>query len=156
MVQGRLAGLTSEFNSTAQSANRLLGSLMNRGKGTTSSPEALEAVVQIAPEPLPSTKNSSRRSDLPPSLQKRSDLPPSMQKAREQQQELPAAAAQATASSQAPAKNPRAALDMPQQSRGTTERPKAVRQKLSRKAVDTPEATPATAQGRHHYCAPLC
>ncbi|KAL0019460.1 hypothetical protein WJX77_005863 [Trebouxia sp. C0004] len=143
-MTGRLAGLTSEFNATAQSANRLLGSLMNRGKGpsTVASPDA---VAHNAAETIAAPKKSARRSDLPPSLQKRSGLSSSMQKARKQQQELTAAAAQAAASVQEPVQASGAGQEQPQQGRAISERPKPVRQKLSKKSIGKPEARPAAA-----------
>lgn len=135
-MQGRLASLTTEFNSTAQSANRLLGSLINRGKGTTSSAttsEALDAAAQGVVGTMAASKQSARRSDVPPSLQK----------AQQQGQEVKAAAA----SAQEPVKASRAVPSKSQQSKAVSGRPIPVRQKLSRKAVDTEENVPAASQG---------
>lgn len=145
-MTGRLAGLTTEFNATAQSANRILGSLMNRGKGPTT-PESPDAVALNAAETIAAPRKSARRSDLPPSLQKQSSLSASLQKAREQQQELTAAAAQAAASVQEPVQASRARQEQPQQGRTASERPKPVRQKLSKKSIGKPEAAPAAASG---------
>lgn len=149
-MQGRLASLTTEFNSTAQSANRLLGSLINRGKGTTSSAttsETLDAAAQGVAGTMAASKQSARRSDVPPSLQK----------AQQQGQELKTAAAQAVASAQEPVKASRAVPSKSQQSKAASERPKPVRQKLSSKAVDTEENVPAASQGKkrilHSRCA---
>jgi hypothetical protein len=149
--QGRLAGLTSEFNATAQSASRLLGSLMNRGKGPTTL-ESPDAVAQSAAETIAAPRKSARRSDLPPSLQKQSGLSSSMQKAREQQQELTAAAAEAAASVQEPVQASRAGQEQPQRGRAVSERPKAVRRKLSKKSIEKPEAVPAAASGLQCSC----
>jgi len=150
ILQGRLAGLTSEFNATAQSANRLLGSLMNRGKGPTTL-ESPDAVAQNAAETIAAPRKPARRSDLPPSLQKQSGLSSSMQKAREQQ-ELTAAAAQAAASVQEPVQASRAGQEQPQQGRAVSQRPKPVRQKLSKKSIEKPEAAPAAASGTQCLC----
>ena len=143
-LQGRLTGLTSEFNSTAQSANRLLGSLMNRGKGTTSSsvaPEALEGVAQEIS--AAASQQAQRRSDVPPSLRKRSDLPASLQKAREQQEELTEAASQAVASSRGragtPPRAPKAAQEAAQPTRAEPDQGRFKR-KMSRKAPEKNEA----------------
>ena len=146
-----MAGLTSEFNTTAQSANRLLGSLMNTGKGPTTL-ESPDAVAQNAAETIAAPKKSARRSDLPPSLQKQSSLSASLQKAREQQQELTAAAAQAAVSVQEPVQASRAGQEQPQQGRAVSQCPKGVRQKLSKKSVDKPEAVPAAASGTRCPC----
>ena len=142
-LQGRLTGLTAEFNSTAQSANRLLGSLMNRGKGTTSSsvpPEALEGMAQ---EISAASQQAQRRSDVPPSLRKRSDLPASLQKAREQQEELTEAASQAVASSRGragtPSRAPKAAQEAARPSRAEPDQGRFKR-KMSRKAPEKDEA----------------
>ncbi|KAL0031978.1 hypothetical protein WJX79_009976 [Trebouxia sp. C0005] len=145
-MTGRLAGLTFEFNATAQSTNRLLGSLMNRGRGPTTL-ESPDAVAQNAAETTAAPRKSARRSDLPPSLQKQSGLSSSIQKAREQQQELTAAAAQAAASVQEPVQPSRAGREQPQQGRAVPQRAKPVRQKLTKKSIDKPEAAPAAASG---------
>ena len=144
--QARLAGLTTEFNSTAQSANRLLGSLMNRAKGTTSSaisPEAPQAQPQLAPDSL---QKPSRRSDVPPSLQKRSNLPASLQKAQKQQEELTAAAATAADSSRDQARASRAGRGLPQSSRVEAEQARPAKRKLSRRTPEKQEEPPATTQ----------
>lgn len=151
ILQGRLTGLTSEFNATAQSANRLLGSLMNRGKGPTTL-ESPDAVAQNAAETIAAPRKSARRSDLPPSLQKQSSLSASLQKGREQQQELTAAAAQAAASVQEPVQASRAGQEQPQRGRAVSQRSKPVRQKLSKKNVEKAEAAPAAASGTQCPC----
>ena len=146
--QARLAGLTTEFNSTAQSANRLLGSLMNRGRGTTSgtvSPEVPRGQPKSASESPP---KSSRRSDVPPSLQKRSNLPASFQKAQKQQEELTAAATAAADSSRDQTKVPRASRGLPQSSRVDPEQARPVKRKLSRK-TEKQEEPPETTQGKN-------
>lgn len=147
-MTARLAGLTTEFNSTAQSANRLLGSLMNRAKGTTSSaisPEAPQAQPQLAPDSL---QKPSRRSDVPPSLQKRSNLPASLQKAQKQQEELTAAAATAADSSRDQARASRAGRGLPQSSRVEAEQARPAKRKLSRRTPEKQEEPPATTQGK--------
>lgn len=112
---------------------------MNRGKSTTSSPAALQAVPETAsaPEVMIAPLKPPRRSDLPPSLQK----------AREQQQELAAASAQAVATAQETGRSPGAGQNKPKQGKPAPERSKPVRQKLTKTAVGKQEAAPAAAQG---------
>lgn len=152
-AQGRLAGLTAEFNSTAQSANRLLGSLMgNRGRGgaTSNSPMPPETLEGLAQEVSEAPRQASRRSDMPPSLQKRSNFPSSSQTARVQQENL-TAEDQADGSSRAQAESPRRALrgaqEQPQPSRAEPDPPRPAKRKLSRKALEKHEAAPESSQG---------
>ena len=141
-MQGRLAGLTSEFNSTAQSANRLLGSLMNRNRDVPA-PETQEAKSQPTAPP----QTSRRRSDIPPSLQwSSSDLSPSLERAQQQQEEMDNSA-DAIASTQQPAKSPRA----------RAERPRTVRPKLAKRSEESqePESGTTSTQGRSNLMS-LC
>ena len=147
--------MTAEFNSTAQSANRLLGSLMNRGKGTTSSSVPPEALEDMAQEISAASQQAQRRSDVPPSLRKRSDLSASLQKAQDQQEELTEAASQAVASSRGRAGTPerasKAAQEAAQPSRAEPDQGRFKR-KMSRKGPEKDEAVPEaeleTTQGK--------
>ena len=145
--------MTAEFNSTAQSANRLLGSLMNRGRGTTNSPVAPEILEGVAQEiSQASEKPPPRRSDVPPSLRKRSDLPRSSQTAREQQEELTAAASQAVASPRGqagtPPRAPRGDQKQPQPRGGESDQVRPLKRKVSWKAPEKHEAETETNQGK--------
>lgn len=151
-LQGRLTGLTAEFNSTAQSANRLLGSLMNRGRGRAASndlvaPDTLEGLAQEVSE---APRQASRRSDMPPSLQKRSHISTRSQTAREQQEE-PTAEDQTDGSSRGQAASPRRTLrgvqEQVQPSRTEPDPPRPAKRKVSRQALEKHEPAPESSQG---------
>lgn len=118
---------------------------MNRGKGTTSSTVAPEALEGIAQQISEASQQPPRRSDVPPSLRKRSDLPPSLQKAREQQEELTEAASQAVASTQGragtPPRAPRGAQEAAQPSRADPDQGR-LKRKMYRPAPEKQEAGP--------------
>ena len=152
-LQGRLAGLTTEFNSTAQSANRLLGSLMNRGRGRAAGdnpapPEALEGLAQEVAE---APQQASRRSDMPPSLQRRSHISSRSQTARDQQE--PQTAKDETDGSRGqagtPRRTPRGVQEQPQPSMAEPDPPRPAKMKVSRKALEKHEAAPESSQGAH-------
>ena len=124
---------------------------MNRGKGTTSSSVAPEALEGMAQEISTASQQAQRRSDVPPSLRKRSDLPASLQNAREQQEELTEAASQAVASSKGRGGTPpRAPQEQPQRSRANQEQARPLKRNVSRQGLEAaPEDDPESesAQG---------
>ncbi|KAL3149568.1 hypothetical protein ABBQ32_002344 [Trebouxia sp. C0010 RCD-2024] len=152
-MTGRLAGLTAEFNSTAQSANRLLGSLMNRGRGkaASDSPVPSATLEGLAQEVSEAPRQASPRSDMPPSLHKRSHISTRSQTAREQQEE-PTAEDQTGPSSRgqagSPRRAPRAVQEQFQPSRTEPDPPRPTKRKVSRQALEKHEPAPESSQGK--------
>lgn len=130
-MQGRLTSLTSEFNATAQSANRLLGSLMNKGKGTGTETASIPLFDRV-----PQASSSSNISSSSRASPRRSDLPPSLQKTQRSHRQVATAADAVLDSAQLShdnaATSPRAATQSPASDRQQTARPKVVRKNLTR------------------------